>query len=100
MRDVFRWNTGFNGDVSGWNTAAVTTMSGMFDGASAFNRDISSWNTGNTTNIGYMFRGASAFNQNLSQWCLNKVTISTSYDLNATSWAPGNKPTPGLCPTP
>jgi surface protein len=42
---MFKGASEFNGDVSGWNTAAVTNMSRMFEGASAFNGDVSGWNT-------------------------------------------------------
>ena len=43
--------TAFNGNISLWNTAAVTTMTSMFHGATAFNQDISSWNTAAVTTM-------------------------------------------------
>ena len=42
----------------------------MFDEATAFNGDISSWNTAAVTNMSSMFEGATAFNQNISNWCV------------------------------
>ena len=41
----------FNGDISKWNTAKVTTMYYMFYSASAFNQDIGSWNTAKVTTM-------------------------------------------------
>ena len=63
----------FNGDITNWNTAQVTTMSRMFYSASAFNQDISSW-TGSaaTTAQDDMFSGASAFQAKFS--CTNAIT--------------------------
>jgi len=40
----------------------------MFDRASAFNGNISSWNTSAVTDMSYMFWYASSFNQNLCAW--------------------------------
>ena len=53
--------TSFNGDISLWNTAAVTDMELMFNGASAFNQNINtsgnSWNTAAVTTMNNMFSG-------------------------------------------
>merc|ERR1712078_779516 len=49
-------------------------MGSMFNGASAFNGDISSWNTAAVTDMGFMFYQASAFNQDLSSWDVMAVT--------------------------
>ena len=38
----FRTNN-FNSDISKWVVAAVTTMMGMFEGATNFNSDLSNW---------------------------------------------------------
>ena len=69
MASLFQ-DTSFNGDISHWDTAAVTDMNSMFFYAQAFNGDISSWNTAAVTSMRAMFGGASAFNQNLSGWCV------------------------------
>ncbi len=44
MASLFQ-DTSFNGDISHWDTAAVTDMNSMFNSATAFNGNISSWNT-------------------------------------------------------
>ena len=64
----------FNGDISKWNTAQVTTMNYMFYQASAFNQDIGSWNTEKVTDMQYMFYSASAFNQDIGSWNTEQVT--------------------------
>jgi surface protein len=74
MRFMFAGASGFNADISGWNTAAVTDMSGMFEGALAFNADISGWNTAAVTGMHKMFYGASAFNADISGWNTAAVT--------------------------
>jgi surface protein len=43
-------------------------MQGMFSDASAFNGNISSWDTSALTDISYMFGNATSFNQNLCAW--------------------------------
>ena len=70
----------FNGDISEWNTAKVTTMAGMFrcglyvQFSSAFNQDIGRWNTEKVTNMKSMFRFATAFNQDIGGWNTAQVT--------------------------
>ena len=64
----------FNGDLSNWNTSAVTDMSYMFDGATSFNGDMSSWDTSAVTSMMMMFTKAYAFNQDISNWDVMAVT--------------------------
>merc|ERR1711871_1262604 len=80
-------------DLSSWNTGSVTSMSGMFDGASSFDQDLSSWNTGSVTDMAGMFARASSFNQDLNIWNTESVTdmsavfyAAKSFDQDLSSW--------------
>ena len=63
-----------NGSISGWQTANITNMRGMFYGAAAFNQPLNNWNTQSVTDMGFMFYGATAFNQALNNWNTQSVT--------------------------
>ena len=74
------------GDISSWNTSAVTDMSFLFSGfsgrpggafrcASSFNDDISAWDTSSATNTFGMFFKATAFNQDIAKWDTSSVTV-------------------------
>lgn len=60
MSNMFR---GMRGDVNvgRWDTSSVTSMEGMFYGASQFNGDIGAWDVGRVSNVTEMFEGATAF---------------------------------------
>ena len=91
MQGMFVMTTGtvFNGDISSWNTAAVTDMRWMFYMANAFDQDISSWDTSSVTGMEAMFY-ATTFNQDLSNWCVQTHfdTEPSEFNDNANStWA-------------
>ena len=71
----------FNGNITKWNTAQVTTMHFMFFSANAFNQDIGKWNTAQVTTMHFMFFSASAFNQDIGSW--NTEKVSTMRDMFA-----------------
>jgi len=71
---VYCFASGFNDDISAWNTAKVTSMGAMFIYAGAFNQDISAWDTAKVTSMYAMFSHADAFNQDLSPWNTSEVT--------------------------
>ncbi len=79
----------FNGDISGWDVAAVTDFSETFAGATSFNQDIGGWDTGNATTMAGMFAGATAFNQDLSTWDTGSVTAVEGMFAGATSFNGG-----------
>ena len=72
-------------------------MQFMFWNASAFNGDISSWDTAAVTNMGFMFYFASAFNQNLSGWCVTNITSEPQEFSTGSPLTPTNKPVWGSC---
>lgn len=90
--ELFR-NSGFNGDISGWETSKITNMSRMFNNATKFNGDISKWNTANVTDMSFMFDGATNFNKPIGDWNVAKVTNfsymfnkSTSFNQDISKW--------------
>jgi surface protein len=87
-QDISSWNTAcatsmagffygayaFNQDISSWNVARVGNMLQMFHSAKAFDQNIGAWNTASVSNMVGAFNGASAFNQNIAKWTVNRVT--------------------------
>ena len=69
----------FNADISGWNTAAVTNIHGMFDQCKVFNvagtQDLSNWNTAAVKDMRDAFRDAEKFNGDISTWNTKNVTL-------------------------
>ena len=62
------------GDISTWDTSAVTDMSNLFNGKSTFNSDISGWDVSSVTNMNNMFKLAGQFNTDISDWDVSSVT--------------------------
>ena len=96
MRYVFD-GTGFQGNVSKWNTKNVTNMALMFNNCTDFNCDLSSWNVGKVTSMGFMFSDCKNFNGNLSSWDVGKVKDMdgmflrcSSFNGNLSKWNVGN----------
>ena len=69
----------FNANISGWNTAAVTNIHGMFDQCRVFNvagtQDLSNWNTAAVKDMRDAFRDAEKFNGDISTWNTTNVTL-------------------------
>ena len=71
---MFRGATSFNGDISSWDVSKVINMREMFRGATSFNQNLSAWDTSNVNYTRTMFYGATSFNGNISGWDVSKVT--------------------------
>ena len=84
MSGMFYGATAFN-QLLNWNTANVTGMSNMFSGATAFNQPLN-WNTANVTDMSGMFSGATAFNQPIGNWNTGNVTNMANMFASATSF--------------
>lgn len=81
MLGLFSGATQFNQDLSDWNVSSVTNMISMFDQAENFNQPLNSWDVSSVTIMAAMFRGASQFNQDISNWNVSSV-ISMIYMFN------------------
>jgi surface protein len=86
MEHLFDGATIFNQNIGGWNTGVVTNFYAMFYNAIAFSQNIGSWNTSDVTNMGFMFSGASSFNSDISGWKTGAVTDMDAMFQNATSF--------------
>jgi surface protein len=64
-----------NQPIDNWNVSSVTTMQGMFNGATAFNQPIGKWNTSKVTSMMQMFLKAASFNQPIGDWNVSSVTV-------------------------
>jgi surface protein len=78
--------SGFNEDISNWNTSSVTSMRGMFAFQPQFNQDISRWDVAKVTTVAGMFIGASKFNQDISTWDVSKVNDMTQMFYHASAF--------------
>ena len=76
---MFQSATAFNQDISNWNVERFTSMSSMFNNATAFNSPLN-WGikTTNVTNMSWMFSNARGFAQDISGWDVSNV-ISMNY---------------------
>ena len=91
----------FNADISGWNTAAVTNIHGMFDQCKVFNvagtQDLSTWNTAAVKDMRDAFRDAEKFNGDISTWNITNVTLmaglfngARSFNGDISNWNTAN----------
>ena len=71
------------GDISEWDTNAVTNMDALFHGKKSFNDDISKWDVSNVTTMWSMFANADAFNINIGDWDVSNVISMRSMFSNA-----------------
>lgn len=75
MTTMFYRAINFNGDISGWKTQNVISMTSMFRGINdttsgrhKFNQNISNWDVSNVIDMSNMFEFANSFNQPIGSW--------------------------------
>ena len=77
------------------NLSSVTSMSGIFWGASSFNQPLNSWDVSSVTDMSNLVR-SSLFNQPLNSWDVSSVTdmsfmfTSSSFNQPLNSWDVSN----------
>jgi|GEM_PF-2801338 len=71
--DLFRGSQ-MNANINHWDVSNVTSMSGIFDGATNFNQPLDQWDVSNVNSLSRAFRNASSFNQNIHNWDVSNVT--------------------------
>ena len=91
FNDAIAFNNGDTGNNAlhplKWTTTAVTSVAGMFNGASKFNQDISTFVlTKVTGTLEFMFYRAYAFNQDINGWDVSKVTAMNQMFYQASSF--------------
>jgi surface protein len=60
--------------LSLWSTGEVSTMEGIFAGATQFNANLENWDVSSVATFTNMFNGATNFNRNLAAWNLVSAT--------------------------
>jgi surface protein len=86
MSNIFNSATAFNQNIGGWNVSNVNNMFAMFAYATSFNQYIKSWNVSSVTNMTSMFEGATAFNGDITAWNVSSVTNMSYMFIGATSF--------------
>eukprot|EP00939_MAST-03C_sp_MAST-3C-sp1_P001036 g1036.t1 len=72
----------FNGDLSGWNVQAVTSMVSMFEEAAAFEgHGLKHWEPSNVRSFERTFAFAPIFKEDVSSWDVSRAT-----NFNGTFW--------------
>ena len=98
MEYLFNGQSGFNGDISHWDTSNVTNMHSLLGNGSSFNQDIGNWDTSNVTNMSGMLHKGSTFNQDLGGWCLLNISNKPANFADKLAFATSDEPVWGSCP--
>lgn len=84
MESMFQNARIFNGNITSWNTIAVTNTKNMFNGAIMFNQNILGWwNTSFLQTAEGMFRGATKFNNGDLTNAQNKTVVLQTNRLSS-----------------
>ena len=86
MNLLFYNKSKFNSDISKWNTSNVISMYSMFANAYSFNQPIGKWDTAKVNNMLYTFLSATSFNQPIGEWDTKNVTNMSAMFANAKSF--------------
>jgi hypothetical protein len=82
MKRLFADKPTFNDDISKWNTASASDMTGLFNSATAFNQNLSSWNVLRATNL------TSAFESTPALLIVNKRSLYVAWGATLRSEYP------------
>ena len=92
LSGMFAGATDFNDpNVSNWDTSRITNMGGTFNSAVTFNQPLH-WTTTAVTNVREMFSGATAFNSDISDMNFTSITEMSRMFSGATAF---NQPVAG-----
>jgi surface protein len=80
----------FNADLNTWVTTDVTSLVGMFLGATAFNGDVSTFDTAKVKSMASTFQGATGFNGDMGTWDVKFVTDMGYMFASVTSFIHGS----------
>lgn len=83
MWGMFDGATNFAGTGKNWDTSKVTHMTMMFGNTDKFNGDISGWDTSNVIDMYAMFYNTLAFNADISGWDVSSVVNTQEMFRNA-----------------
>merc|ERR1712176_567285 len=68
MNSMFRGNTVFNQDVTGWDVSKVKNMFSIFRDTVAFNQDLSTWNVSSIEDIRWLVCYNEQYQYDLCAW--------------------------------
>ncbi len=83
---MFYGASSLNQNINSWDVSHVNSMYAMFSGASAFNQPLDLWDVSQVSAMSYMFSGASSFDQDISGWDVGNATTMENMFSYATAF--------------